>query len=93
MGLSAFAAENLGLIPGKGTKSHKLSSVANTHTHTHMSCEVAPPGLQARDKHLGKENTMKAMAPTPALLPGKPHGWRSPVGYSPWGHEESDTTE
>ena len=35
MGLSAFAAENLGLIPGKGTKSHKLSSVANTHTHTH----------------------------------------------------------
>ena len=30
---------------------------------------------------------------TPALLPGKPHGWRSLVGYSPWGCEESDTTE
>ena len=27
------------------------------------------------------------------LLPGKLHGWRSPVGYSPWGHKESDTTE
>jgi len=26
-------------------------------------------------------------------LPGKSHGWRSLVGYSPWGHEESDTTE
>ena len=23
--------------------------------------------------------------PTPVLLPGKPHGWRSLVGYSPWG--------
>ena len=29
--------------------------------------------------------------PTPVLLPGKSHGWRSLVGCSPWGHEESDT--
>ena len=33
------------------------------------------------------------MAPTPVLLPGKSHGWKSLVGYSPWGLEESDTTE
>ena len=31
--------------------------------------------------------------PTPVLLPGKSYGWRSLVGCSPWGHEESDTTE
>jgi len=31
--------------------------------------------------------------PTPVLLPGKSHGWRSLVGYTPWGLEESDTTE
>ena len=31
--------------------------------------------------------------PTPALLPGKSHGWRSMVGYSPWGRKEWDTTE
>ena len=31
--------------------------------------------------------------PTPAFLPGEFHGQRSPVGYSPWGHKESDTTE
>ena len=31
--------------------------------------------------------------PTPVLLPGKSHGWRSLVGCSPWGHKESDTTE
>ena len=29
--------------------------------------------------------------PTPVLLPGKSHGWRSLVGCSPWGHKESDT--
>ena len=27
--------------------------------------------------------------PTPVLLPGKSHGWRSLVGCSPWGRKES----
>ena len=31
--------------------------------------------------------------PTPVLLPGKSHGWRSLVGCHLWGHTESDTTE
>ena len=31
--------------------------------------------------------------PTPVLLPGKSHGWRSLVGYSPRGRKESGTTE
>ena len=31
--------------------------------------------------------------PTLVLLPGKSHGWRSLVGCSPWGCQESDTTE
>ena len=35
----------------------------------------------------------KVMAPTAVLLPGKSHGWRSLVGCSPWGREESDRTE
>ena len=30
---------------------------------------------------------------TPVLSPGKSHRWKSLVGCSPWGHEESDTTE
>ena len=24
--------------------------------------------------------------PIPSLLPGKSHGWRTLVGFSPWGH-------
>ena len=31
--------------------------------------------------------------PTPVLLPGKSHGRRRPIGCSPWGRKELDTTE
>ena len=31
--------------------------------------------------------------PTPVLLPGESHGWRSLLGCSPWGREELDMTE
>ena len=31
--------------------------------------------------------------PTPVFFPGQPRGQRSQVGCSPWGLEESDTTE
>ena len=31
--------------------------------------------------------------PIPVFLPGKSHGRRSIVGYSPWSRKESDTTE
>ena len=33
------------------------------------------------------------MATLSSILPGKSHGWRSLVGFSPWGRKESDTTE
>ena len=37
--------------------------------------------------------TRRQWHPTPVLLPGKSYGWRSLVGCSPWGCEESDMTE
>ena len=39
------------------------------------------------------QNQRRQWHPTPVLLPGKSYGQRSLVGYSPWGREESDTTE
>ena len=39
------------------------------------------------------EDWRRQWQPTPVLLPGKSHGWRSLLGYSPWGQEESDLTE
>ena len=31
--------------------------------------------------------------PNPVFLPGKFHRQRSLIGYSPWGHRESNTTK
>ena len=38
-------------------------------------------------------NRRRQWHPTPVLLPGKSHGRRSLEGCSPWGCEESDTTD
>ena len=42
---------------------------------------------------VGKIPWRRKWQSTPVLMPGKFHGWRSLVSYSPWGHKESDTTE
>ena len=53
----------------------------------------------SNDSHAGGSGSirkipwMRKWHPTPVLLPGKSHGQRSLVGCSPWGREESDTTE
>ena len=36
---------------------------------------------------------VEGMATHSSILPGKSHKQRSLMGYSPWGHKESDTTE
>ena len=46
-----------------------------------------------RKQHLCCDLWRRQWHSTPVLLPGKSHGRRSLVGCSPWGHEESDTTE
>ena len=45
------------------------------------------------DPRVGKFPWRRKWQPTPVLLPGKSHGWRSLVGYSPWGRKELNTTE
>ena len=52
----------------------QLSSQSNFHIHTWS--------LLAPSNHLFRR---RQWHPTPVLLPGKSHGWRSLVGYSPWG--------
>ena len=42
---------------------------------------------------VGKIPWRRKWQSTPVLLPGKSHGQRGLVGYSPWGHKESETTE
>ena len=42
---------------------------------------------------VGKIPCRRKWQPTPVPLPGKSHGQRSLVGYSPWGCKELDTPE
>ena len=45
-------------------------------------------------RSLGREDPLeKEMVTHSSILPGESHGRRSLVGYSPWGHKESDMTE
>ena len=54
-------------------------------------------GLQCRrpsfDPWVRKILWRREWLPTPVFFPGNPPGQRSLVGYSPWGHKESDTIE
>ena len=43
--------------------------------------------------HTSLDKSLRQWHPTPILLPGKSHGWRSLVDSSPWGRKELDTTE
>ena len=45
------------------------------------------------DPWVGKIPWRRKWQSTLGLVPGKSHGQRSLVGYSPWGRKESDTTE
>ena len=42
---------------------------------------------------VGKIPWRRGWQTTPVFLPGEFQGQRSLVGYSPWGHKESDMTE
>ena len=54
------------------------------------ACNVGDPGSIPG---LGRSSGEGNGNPLQYFLPGKSHGQRSLVGYSSWGHKESDTTE
>ena len=43
------------------------------------------------DPWIGKISWRRKWQPNAIFLPGKSHGQRNLVGYSPWGHKELDT--
>ena len=56
--------------------------------------DYSPPGSSVHGiSQAILEQGRRKWHPTPILLPGKSRRQRSLVGYSPWGHKESDTTE
>ena len=75
--------------------------ISNTHTHTHRASQVAlvvknlPANARAGDTvsipGSGRSPGEGNDNPTPAFLPGNPHGQRSLLGYSPRGSKKSKT--
>ena len=56
-------------------------------------CQCRRRRRRGFDPWVRKIPQRRAWQPTPVFLPGKSHGQRGLVSYSPWGHKESDTTE
>ena len=57
------------------------------------ACQFRRHKRRRFDPWVGKIPWRRKWQPTPVFMPGKSHGLRSLVGYSPWGRKESDTTE
>ena len=62
-------------IPGTGEPGGLRSMGSHTVGHDWSDLAAAAAAVAER----------RQWHPTPALLPGKSHGWRSLVGCSPWG--------
>ena len=99
---SACNAGDPGLIPGSG-RSQELNpgegigcplqyswSSLKAQTVKNVAQTVKPAMWET---WVGKIPWRRVWPPTPVFLPGEFHGRSSLVGYSPWGFEESDTTE
>ena len=69
------------------------STIASESQQNHYIWEVCSANWWEAPKLAMPAASICQWQPTPVLLPGKPHGRRNLVGCSPWGCEESDTTE
>ena len=80
---SAYNAGDLGLIPGLGRspgegKGYPLQYSGLENSMDCITHRIAKSWTQLSDFW------RRQWHPTPALLPGKSHGWSSLVGCSPW---------
>ena len=75
----APGAAAAGSFPADGVTAHTQLCVHALGHRSYLGCAA---DCRRRRRH-----------PTPVLLPGKSHGQRSLVGYSPCDHKELDTTE
>ena len=60
------------------------------HSGKEHACQCRRCKRHKFDPWIRKIPWRRKWQPIPVLLPRKSHGQRGLVGYSPWGHEESD---
>ena len=86
------------LIPGLGRSSEERMGYPLQYSWASLVAQLVKEsafsvGRSGFNSWVGKLPWRRIWQSTPALLPGKSHGQRSLIGYSPWGRKESDTTE
>ena len=76
-------------------KEHHTSDISTMGSSSETCQTLLSPSVNLRliITIIYTNNWRRQWQSTPVLLPGKSHGWRSLVGCSPWGREESGTTE
>ena len=67
--------------------------ISNGASRKDSACQCRRHKKHAFDPWVRKIPWSRKWQPTPVFLPGKSHGQRILVGYSPRGRKESDTTE
>ena len=78
------------LKKSEGSKGRNIIRFPGGSDGKASACSAGDPGsIPGLGRSPGEGNGN----PTPVLLPGKFHGLRSLVGYSPWGRKELDATE
>ena len=72
----------------------RLPTTRETGVQSLGQVKRLPTTRETGVQSLGREGLLeKEVATHSSILAGKSHGWRSLVGYSPWGRKESDTTK
>ena len=82
----------LGLIQLPTTQLESLVSIWRKQAMANLT-EPSQEGAERHGDVCHSENTFSSFVPTLVFLPGESHWLGSLVGYSPWGHRESDMTE
>ena len=72
---------------------YSLLALPRWHSGKESACQCRRRKRHGFDPWVRKIFWRRKWQPTPIFLPGKCHGQRSLVGYSPWAHKELDTTE
>ena len=76
----------------------RTEQLSTAHTHSwhkgeESICQCGRPKRWGFDLRVQKIPWRRKRQPTAVFLSGKSHRQRSLAGYSPWDHQESDTTE
>ena len=74
-------------------KLYNVTWLPRWHSGKESTCQCRRYKRCGFDPSVGKSPWRRKGQATPVFLPGKSHGQKNLVGYSPWGHQELDVTD